>query len=44
MGAKILRIEEHPRYKRQEKEIPTYVLDDPEEVSIDQFLEEICEE
>ena len=41
MGAKIFRIEEHPRFRRKESEVPVHILDDDDGSNIDEILEQI---
>ena len=41
MGAKVIRIEDHPRFRRKESEVPVHILDDDEGSTIDQILEQI---
>ena len=39
MGEKVIRIEDHPRFRRKESEVPVHILDDDEGSIIDEILE-----
>ena len=41
MGAKVIRIEDHPRFRRKESEVPVHILDDDDGSTIDEVLEQI---
>jgi hypothetical protein len=41
MGAKVVRIEEHPRFRRKESEVPVHILDEDDGSTVDEILDQI---
>ena len=41
MGAKVFRIEDHPRFRRKESEVPVHILNEDDGSTIDEILDQI---